>query len=177
MKPMLAWIIFSFFFLSVKAEDNDPYLVKTKNFHVDHFSLKQIDLGITGVIYNPYKVKVKIEEIVIDVFIGDKKLGTITQAADEVKIRKESAFDLPLGLAVKTGPTLKTVFTEGAKMALAAKRVRADFKGYVKIRALGFVPVFVKIEQSEYFTLKDLIDSGKEKPTEIETKDPQLTKP
>lgn len=159
------------------AEDKEPYLVKTKNFHVADFSLKEIDLGITAVIYNPYKAKVTVDEILIDVFIGEKKLGTILEAADVVKIKKESAFDLPLKIKVKTGPTVTKFFTEGSKMLLTGGKIKVDYKGYVKVKALGFIPVKVKIDQSAYFTTKDILKSGEEKPAKIETKDPQLTKP
>jgi LEA14-like dessication related protein len=143
---------------TIQAEDTkEPYLVKTKDFHVNNFSLSEINLGITAVIYNPYKVKVKVEEILIDVFIGDKKLGTITEA-DKVKIPKESAFDLPLTINVKTGPTLSKFITEGTKLVLGQK-IKVDYKGYVKVRALGFIPVKVKINQTAYFTMKDILKS------------------
>ncbi|HNM33084.1 MAG TPA: DnaJ C-terminal domain-containing protein, partial [Chitinophagales bacterium] len=106
------------------------------------------------------KVKVKIEEILIDVFIGDKKLGTITEAADEVKIPKESAFDLPVNINVKTGPTVTKFFTEGTKMVVLGQKIKVDYKGYIKVKALGFIPVKVKIDQSAYFTLKDIIKTN-----------------
>lgn len=164
-------------FLSSEAEEKEPYLVKTKDFHVSDFSLKKIGLGITAVIYNPYNVKVKIDEIMIDVFIADKKLGTILEAADEVKIPKEGAFDLPLNIDVNTGPTVTKFFTEGSKMVLMGKKIKVDYKGYVKVKALGFIPIKVKIDQSAYFTMKDILNSSEEKPSKIDPKDPKLTKP
>ncbi|MDB5228225.1 MAG: hypothetical protein JWN78_2418 [Bacteroidota bacterium] len=176
MKQFAAFYFFLLIFSLSKADDKDPYLVKTKNFHVNHFSLQQIDLGTTAVIYNPYKVKVNIDEILIDVFIREKKLGTITEAADVVKIKKVSAFDLPLKVDVKTGPTLSNLFAEGAKMALKGNKIGVDFKGYIKLKALGFVPVRVKIDQTEYFGMKDILHPD-EKPKKIDTKDPALTKP
>lgn len=165
-------VLFSFLmmaFSSVKAEDKEPYLVKTKDFHVNDFSLKEISLGITAVIYNPYNVKVKVDEILIDVFIGDKKLGTIMEAADEVKIQKESAFDLPLEINVKTGPTVTKFFTEGSKMVLMGQKIKVDYKGYVKVKALGFIPIKVKIDQSAYFTLKDILKASSDKPKPSDT--------
>lgn len=177
MKYYLAFSILLLSFFIAKAEDKEPYLVKTKGFHVSDFSLKQIGLGITAVIYNPYKARVTVDEILIDVFIGDKKLGTILEAADVVKIKKESAFDLPLKINVKTSSTVTKFFTEGSKMVLMGKKIRVDFKGYVKVKALGFIPIKVKIDQYEYFTLKDILNSSPDKPTKIDTKDPQLTKP
>lgn len=176
MKQLISFFLLAFIFVFSKAEDKDPYLVKTKNFHVNHFSLQQIDLGTTAVIYNPYKVKVNVDEILIDVFLHGKKLGTITEAAEVVKIKKVSAFDLPLNVDVKTGPTLSSLFAEGAKMALKGNKIGVNFKGYVKLKALGFVPVSVKIDQTEYFGMKDILHPD-EKPKKIDTKDPALTKP
>lgn len=161
---------------SKKEDTNEPYLVKTKDFKVLNFSFNQINLGITAVIYNPYKVKVSVDEIMIDVFIGDKKLGTITEAADVVKIKKESAFDLPLEIGVKTSSTVSKFFTEGAKMVLLGQKIKVDYKGYVKVRALGFIPIKVKIDQSAYFTKKDILQSSPDTAT-IKPKDPQLTTP
>ena len=172
----ISFLLFSFY-ISNAEENKEPYLVKTKGFHVSDFSFKQIGLGITAVIYNPYKAKVTIDEILIDVFIGEKKLGTILEAADVVKIKKENAFDLPLKINVKTSSTVTKFFTEGSKMVLMGKKIRADFKGYVKVKALGFIPIKVKIDQYEYFTLKDILNSGPDKPEKIETKDPKLSKP
>lgn len=162
MKKVFTSLFFLALLLSLRAEeDKEPYLVKTKDFHLSHFSIQQIGLGITAVIYNPYKVKVGIDEILIDVFINNKKLGTITEAADEVKIRKQSAFDLPLEINVQTGPTVATFFKEGAKLALAGKKVGVDFKGYVKVKAMGIIPIKVKVEQTEYFTMKDILRNDK----------------
>jgi LEA14-like dessication related protein len=176
MQKLVTTLLLFLILFSAKAEDQEPYLVKTKDFKVSHFSLSQIDLGITAVIYNPYKAKIKIDEILIDVFIENKKLGTITEAADIVKINKESAFDLPLKISVKTGPTLKKFVTESA-LLLTGQKVRVDYKGYVKVKALGFIPIKVKIDQFAYFTMKDIIGTSEPAPKKIEPKDPTLTKP
>jgi LEA14-like dessication related protein len=143
---------------------------------VQSFSLKEVSLGIIAVIYNPYKSSVKIDEIVIDVFIEDKKLGVILEAADVVQIPKKSAFDLPLELKVKTAATITKFTTESLKLALG-KKVQVDFKGYVKVRALGFIPVKVKIDQTEFFTYKDIFPPKENTNDTIHLKDPALTKP
>ncbi|MBK9328017.1 MAG: LEA type 2 family protein [Sphingobacteriales bacterium] len=165
MKWLFVLINFSLLpFLLHADETEEPYLVKTKDFHVSHFSLRQVELGITAVIYNPYKAKVKLDEILIDVFIDDKKLGTILEAADVVKINKQSAFDLPLKINVNTASTLSKFFTQGARLLIPGKSIKVDYKGYVKVKALGFIPIKVKINQSELFTIKDIIGSGDQSP-------------
>lgn len=166
-----------FLMLPVFAGDKEePYLVKTKDFHVKSFSLSEIDLGITAVIYNPYKAKARIDEVLIDVFIQDKKLGTILECDEVVEIPRQGAFDLPLELRVKTGPTIAKFGSETVRLALG-KTVQVDFKGYVKVRALGFVPFKVKIEQTEFFTYKDVFPPKEPAKDTIHLKDPQLTKP
>ena len=80
-----------------------------------------------------------------------KKLGTILEAADVVKINKQSAFDLPLTISVNTASTLSKIFTQSAKLLIPGKTIKVDYKGYVKVKALGFIPIKVKINQSEFF--------------------------
>jgi hypothetical protein len=86
----LLLLFLSLFILNIQAKEEvkEPYLVRTKDFNVIDFGLKKIDLGITAVIFNPYKAKAKIDEIVIDVYVEDKKLGTILEVPDIVKIPK-----------------------------------------------------------------------------------------
>jgi LEA14-like dessication related protein len=162
--------------LAVAKEKEEPYLIKTKDFHVSSFSLKEVEMGITAVIYNPYKAKVKIDEIVIDVFIEDKKLGVILEAADVVKIPRQSPFDLPLLLKVKTAATIAKFTSESVKLALG-KKIQVDFKGYVKVRAMGFVPIKVKIDQTEFFTYKDIFPPKENTKDTIHMLDPELTLP
>lgn len=147
------------------GDTEEPYLVKTKDFHVTSFSLTEIGLGITAVIYNPYKAKVNIEEILIDVYVQDKKLGVILEAAKKVEIPKRSAFDLPLEMLVRTGPALAKFGTETVRLALG-KTVKVDFKGYIKVRALGFVPIKVKVDETQYFTSADIFPDKKSPKTD-----------
>ncbi|MCB9032902.1 MAG: LEA type 2 family protein [Chitinophagales bacterium] len=146
--------------IAIEVQDEqinkEPYLVETKDFKIQDFSLSTIDLGITCVIFNPYKVKVKVTEIVIDVFVEDKLLGTIFDDAEIIPVTKQSNFDLPVKISVKTGATLSKFSSTFWKLA-TGKQVRVDYKGYVKVKALGFIPVKVKINQTEYFDKSDIL--------------------
>lgn len=146
-----------------KEEPKDPYLVRNQDFNVIDFGLKQIDLGITAVIFNTYKAKAKIDEVVIDVYVEDKKLGTILEVPEIVKVPKKDTFNLPLKIAVKTGPTLSKFATESARLALG-KAVKVQYKGYIKIIAIGFIPFKVKIDETEYFTWNDIFKKPPKKP-------------
>lgn len=173
MKIKTTILLFCFLFINLyaKEEQKDPYLVRTQDFEVINFGLKQIDLGITAVIFNTYKAKAKIDEVIIDVFVEDKKLGTVLEIPDIVKVPKKDTFNLPLKIAVKTGPTLSKFATESARLALG-KAVKVQYKGYVKIIAIGFIPFKVKIDETEYFTWKDVFGSEKKQLDTIKTKPP-----
>lgn len=173
MQSIIRYTIILFFFtLSLctiaKEEVKEPYLVRTKDFSVIDFGLKQVDLGLTAVIFNPIKAKAKIDEIVIDVFVEDKKLGTILEVPEVVKVPKNDTFDLPLKIAVKTGPTLGKFATESARLALG-KSVKVQYKGYIKIIAIGFIPIKVKIDETEYFTKNDIFKTPPKKPIDTIT--------
>jgi hypothetical protein len=139
-----------------QPSEKEPYLVETKDFKVIKFGIKEISLGITAVIYSPYKVNAKIQEVMIDVFVEDKKLGTILEYPDYVKVPKKDTFDLPLQIDVNTGATLTRFVTESARLAIG-KSVKVNYKGYIKIVAMGFIPVKVRIDETEYFTREDLL--------------------
>ena len=164
---LLLLIIFIGFSFKLDAEEKkEPYLVRTKDFKVLDFGIKQISLGITACIYSPYKVKAKIEEVVVDVFVEDKKLGTIFEHPDYVKVPKMDTFDLPLRIDVNTGATLSKFVTESARLAIG-KAVKVSYKGYIKIVAMGFIPIKVKIDETEYFTRADLFKKDVEFPEDV----------
>jgi hypothetical protein len=164
----LLLLFLSLFILNIQAKEEakEPYLVRTKDFNVIDFGLKKIDLGITAVIFNPYKAKAKIDEIVIDVYVEDKKLGNILEVPDIIKIPKNDTFDLPLKIAVNTGPTLTKFATESARLAMG-KAVKVQYKGYIKMIAIGFIPIKVKIDETEYFTWNDIFKKDTKQPTPV----------
>lgn len=101
-------------------------------------------------------------------FVEDKKLGTILEVPEVVKVPKNDTFDLPLKIAVKTGPTLGKFATELARLALG-KSVKVQYKGYIKIIAIGFIPIKVKIDETEYFTKNDIFKTPPKKPIDTIT--------
>ena len=151
---------------NARVEEKEPYLVRTKDFKVLDFGLKEVSLGITACIYSPYKVKARIEEVVVDVFVEDKKLGTILEHPDYVKVPKQDTFDLPLKIDINTGATLSRFVVESTRLAIG-KAVKVAYKGYIKIVAMGFVPIKVKIDEIKYFTREDLFKEDIELPEDI----------
>jgi hypothetical protein len=135
--------------------NQDPYFVKMKNLKFDSFSFKEIKLSSEAVFYNTYKAKAKLTEVFVDVYIENKLVGNVTQIK-EVDIPKLSAFDIPINLSANTSKTLGTAFWQSGRLVFG-KEVEVKFSGYIKIKALNFVPLKIPIESSEIYSLKDII--------------------
>jgi len=145
---------FSLTFSQAK-EKKEPAFIELKNSKIRSFSLKNVNIYTEAVFYNPYKVGVKLEEVLIDVFIGGKKMGTILNSEEGIKIKKKGTFEIPLLLNVKPGNTFTSFFSQSWNL-VAGKKVELRYKGYIKVRALGFVPVKVKVDGREFYDWDDL---------------------
>lgn len=134
--------------------DEAPYFVKTKNTKLSSFSTSKIEIASEAVFFNTYNVGAKLLEVNIDVYMDDTKLGTVTEVQD-VKIPKKSTFDIPLNLSIKPGPTALKLVTGSAKI-LFGKKVNVRYTGYIKIRALGMVPLKINMDETEAYDWDDL---------------------
>ena len=47
------------------------------------------------------------------------------------------------------------------------KAVKVSYKGYIKIVAMGFIPIKVKVDETEYFTRADLFKKDVELPEDV----------
>lgn len=152
---LTAIYVFANTFPVVAKPDQDPYFVKMKGFAIKSFNTKKIEIESTAVFYNTYKAKAKLEEIFIEVYLEDTKLGEISQI-ESIDIPKESAFDVPLILKLEPpGPAIKTSVLQSSRL-LFGKEVKVKYKGYIKMRAIGFIPFKVKVEDSMPVSLSDL---------------------
>lgn len=139
----------------IAKPDQDPYFVKMKGFAIKSFNTKKIEIESTAVFYNTYKAKAKLEEVYIEVYLEDDKLGVITQS-ETIDIPKESAFDIPLLLKLEPpGPAIKSSLWQSGRF-LFGKEVKIKYKGYIKMKAIGFIPFKVKVEDSMPVSMSDL---------------------
>ena len=138
------------------APDQNPYYVKMKGFRIVAFNLKKIELASTAVFYNTYNNKAKLEEVEIEVFLGNKLLGKVSQAED-VQIPKLSAFDIPLLFKLEPpGPAVKNSLWQGGRF-LFGKKVIITYKGYIKLKVIGFIPIKIPMEEEVEVSVSDLI--------------------
>lgn len=140
----------------------EPAFVEIKNTRIASFSFSRMDIYTEAVFYNPYKVSVKLEETLIDVFVGGKKLGTILNSEQGLKLGKKGTFEIPLRLNVKPGSTFVTLFAQSGKL-LKGKHVEINFKGQIKVRAMGFVPVKIPVNATRQVNWDTLFPNQQQK--------------
>ena len=143
--------------LSVKAVESskEPYYVKMKGFKVVSFNTQKVELASTAVFFNTYNAKAKLEEVVIDVFMEGKPLGKVLQP-EPVSIPKNSAFDVPLLIRIEPpGPALKNALWQGGRF-LTGKPVKIQYKGYIKLKAIGFIPIKVPMEDQMEYNIREI---------------------
>lgn len=134
---------------SIANDDKTIEFVKLKNTRIESANTSNIEISTEAVIYNPLKLKAEIKELQIDVFIENKKVGTITEFKDVI-IKKQQATDIPLHLRAKTGNVFKNIFSQGSKI-LTGKLIAIEYKGYIKLKAIGgLAPITLKVDGKEY---------------------------
>jgi hypothetical protein len=140
----------------VAGPDQPPYYVKMKGFKIQSFNRKKIEILATAVFYNTYNNKAKLEEVEIDVFLENKLLGRVSQVGD-VKIPKLSAFDIPLVLTLEPpGPAVSNSLWQSGRF-LFGQKVTVVYKGYIKLKAIGFIPIKIPMEEKMQISIKDLL--------------------
>lgn len=150
MKPLIARFLLVLSFASIvfpagAKPEKDPYFIKMKGFSIKSFNTKKIEIQTTAVFFNTYNAKAKLDEVFIEVYLEDIKIGNISQVED-ISIPKQSAFDVPLSLKLEPpGPALKSTIWQSGRL-LFGKSVKVKYVGYVKMKAIGFIPIKVKVE-------------------------------
>jgi hypothetical protein len=135
--------------------EESPYFVKMKDVQLKSLSFSELNISSQAVFFNTYNAKAKLTEVTVDIYVENKFIGTVTQVED-VDIPKKSAFDIPINIAAKTSSSLGSLLWQSGRMVFG-KTVEIKFEGYIKIKALGFVPLKVPISSTEYYNLKDIL--------------------
>lgn len=86
--------------------------------------------------YNPNKIRVRLQSVNMDVFLNDKQLGTIGEEPD-LLIKRKSDFAIPISLSVKTGDNLLNQIGTFLGL-LQSKEFRLKATGNIKARWLCF---------------------------------------
>jgi len=98
--------------------------------------------------YNPNKVKVKLKEVNVEVFIDGVKSADVKHDLD-ITIAGQSDFSVPIvaELVLK-----QTNFLDALVGLLGGKKYEVVFKGYIRIKVHGF-PVKIPVAQKQELKL------------------------
>ena len=108
-----------------------------------------------AVFYNPNKAKVKLKDIILNVFANDKLLGTVTQV-EKVKIHGRSSFDIPLRFEFNLKESGIDVLGSLLNI-MSNNKFLIDLVGYVKV-SIFCIPFKVAIDEKQEFSAKDFLN-------------------
>lgn len=153
MKKSLLLISLISLFTAVFAVES-PEFIRTKNWEIEEVKSGSLVLNTTAVFYNPNKAKAKLKEVDIAIFMGETKIGKVRKSDKKVKIRKKSAFDIPMRIELQP-ETNAWGYLSGLMSAITLQDATVTLRGKIRIRVLG-LPVGLKLDETEDINLRML---------------------
>lgn len=132
-----------------------PEFIKMKDWKINRIGTEKLVLTCKAVFYNPNKAKVKLTDINLGVIIGETKAGKILQFEKKVKIKKQSAFEIPLRIEIKP-ETNAWGYIQGFLSAVTLQNFVVHINGFLKVKVLG-IPLKIRVDESEEMNLKEII--------------------
>lgn len=146
--------IFSAILMSSSCiEIKDPEFVKMKDWKIEKMSEGYLKVSSKAEFYNPNKVGVMLVNTYADVYLDSQKIGNLNQV-NTIKIRKESSFDIPLEVTVRTNDKLDLILKNALKY-LTNKNATVNYKGFILLKKAG-ISFKVPMEDKYIFNIKDL---------------------
>ncbi len=146
--------IFSAILMSSSCmEIKDPEFVKMKDWKIEKMSEGYLKVSSKAEFYNPNKVGVMLVNTYADVYLDSQKIGNLNQV-NTIKIRKESSFDIPLEVTVRTNDKLDLILKNALKY-LSNKNATVNYKGFIQLKKAG-ISFKVPMEDKYIFNIKDL---------------------
>ncbi|MEZ5007524.1 MAG: hypothetical protein R2753_05145 [Chitinophagales bacterium] len=152
-------LIVSFLFLigfpnRIQAQTKIEY-VKIKDVKIQKFNLNKIELTGRLVLFNHLRLGAKIKSIQVDVYIEGQHVGTVYDSYIKV-LRKRQATDIPLQLDGKVKANLNNLFTNSG-ILIRGQTIKIEYKGTIKVKALGIVNKQLYFEDDLFMKLSDLM--------------------
>lgn len=154
------FILFLFFLATTQqayAVEN-PEFIKMKEWKMEKIAAGKMVLTCKAVFYNPNQAKAKLKGINLSVALGQTSAGKITQITKKVKVKKSSAFEIPLRIEIDP-ETNAWGYISGILSALTLQDFVVNVKGYLKVTVLG-IPIKIPVQESEQLNLKDILIGG-----------------
>ncbi len=133
---------------SCKLSDID--ISDPDNFELKKFSSEHVDASFDIEVDNPSAFSFKLKKSNIDVFTGDKKLGTI-RISEKIKVKRksENSYTVPVQIDLIDG-AMRTIMQEGA-----SGKLPLHFLGSVKVGTLGILNKKIKIDETKEIKVSD----------------------
>lgn len=132
-----------------------PEFIKMKDWKMQRIGTEKIVLTCKAVFYNPNNAKVKLTDISLGVAIGETKVGKILQFEKKVKIKKQSAFEIPLRIEINP-ETNAWGYIQGFLSAVTLQNFVLHVSGFLKVSVLG-MPLKIRVDEKEELNLKKII--------------------
>jgi LEA14-like dessication related protein len=104
-------------------------------------------------LYNPNKMGVKLNDILMNIELNDKHVATAGQK-EPVSVKAKSEFAVPLNLTIKPDMTLSEGLTNIINI-IKKKEIKVTINGVIVVKAFG-VKVSIPIKQDEKVDLTKL---------------------
>jgi len=148
-KPLSSFVMILYCIVLFACVPKEEIVFKgVKNIAVDLSNSGKPILKADVDFYNPNKVKVKLKEVKVEVFVDGVKSATVDHDLD-VAIAGQSDFSVPIvaELALK-----QTNLLDAVVGLLGGKKYEVVFKGYIRIKVHGF-PVKIPVAQKQELKL------------------------
>ena len=136
-------LLFALLLSACQKPEEAPEFKRIGKIKVNEIINGQALVNAEAIFYNPNPVKMKLKQIDVEVFVQEKKVGTINQDFS-LKIPAESDFSVPLDVAVDMNEigSVGNVFS-----IMMGAKIPVRFSGHIraKVHGMGFkVPINVK---------------------------------
>ena len=130
-----------------------PVYRRIENFRLEKSAKDGFKVYGDLMMYNPNKMHVKLQDLLLDVELNGKRVATAGQLV-EVPIHSQKEFDVPVNLTIKPDMTLLEGVTSIFNI-ITTKEMNVTLDGVVMIKAYG-VKVSVPIHQTENVDISKL---------------------
>ena len=134
-------------------EIKEPEFIKMKDWKIENVSKGYIKVSSKAQFYNPNKVGVMLSNTYADVYLDSQIIGSINQV-NTIKVPKESSFDIPLEVTIRTDDKLNLLFKNALKF-LSNKNSTIYYIGFIQLKKTG-IPIKVKMADKYVFNIKDI---------------------
>lgn len=145
---ILSTICLVFFNCSVKEK---PQFIGVENIQVLESTSEYVTLTADALFINPNDIGGKLKTDEIKIFVNNNEMGTVS--TESFKVPAKTEFSIPLKANIPTDSIFSNKSIGGLIGSLFSKKVKVQYKGDIKYKALGFSYTY-NIDKTEDLKIK-----------------------